>query len=148
MYSSVADMVARFGAVEMTRLTSPSGAALLSAPDPVMITRALTEASALVDSYLRRRYQTPVTAVVPEVTRAAAILARYDLMFGDDRQPSEQATAARDAVVRWLESVRDGRALLDIDAVPSSEESQAVVATRDAAFSPDTKWAAGWGGVA
>ena len=147
MYSSVADMTARWGEVEMIRLTSPSGAPLLCAPDPAVITRALTEASAIVDSYLRRRYETPVTAVVPEITRAAAILARYDLMFGDDRQPSEQATAARDAVVRWLESIRDGKTLLDLDAVPSSQESQAVVSTREPAFHSGSRAAVGFGGV-
>ena len=147
MYSSVADMTARFGVVEMIRLTTPSGTPLLGAPDPVMITRALTEASAIVDSYLRRRYETPVTAVVPEITRAAAILARYDLMFGDERQPSEQATASRNEVIRWLESIRDGKTLLDLVAVPSSEESQAIVSTREPAFHSGSRSAVDFGGV-
>lgn len=148
MYSSVDDMVARWGEVEMIRLTTPTGSALLAAPDPVMITRALTEASACVDSYLRRRYQAPVAAVVPEITRAAAVLARYDLMHGDDRQPTQQAIDERRDVIDWLKSIRDGQVLLDLVAVPSSEESQAVAQTRCAAFGPGTRRVAGWGGVA
>lgn len=147
MYSSAADMAERFGVVEMIRLTTPSGTALLDAPDPVMITRALTEASAVIDSYLRRRYLTPVTAAAPEITRAAAILARFDLMLGDDRQPSEQATAARKDVLEWLRGIRDGQVLLDLDLVPSAEESQAVVSTREPAFAAGARWASGWGGV-
>lgn len=146
MYSSVDDMVSRFGLVEMCRLTTPSGQALLSEPDPTLVTRALTEASALVDSYLRRRYQTPVTADAPEVTRAAAILARYDLAHGDDRQPSQQMIDERNDVVSWLKGIRDGLVLLDLDAVPSSEESQAVAQTRDEAWHTGSR-PAGWGGV-
>lgn len=145
MYSSVDDMVARFGAVEMARLTTPSGEPL---GDPVGATviRALTEASAIVDSYLRRRYQTPVTATAPEVTRAAAILARYDLAHGDDRQPSQQMIDERTDVISWLKGIRDGSVLLDLDAVPSSEESQAVAQTRTPAWSSSAR-PAGWGGV-
>lgn len=146
MYSSVDDMVSRFGLAEMCRLTTPSGQALLSEPDPAVVSRALTEASAVVDSYLRRRYQTPITSDEPEITRAAAILARYDLAHGDDRQPSQQMIDERADVVSWLKGIRDGTILLDLDAVSSSEESQAVAQTRVEAWHTNAR-PAGWGGV-
>lgn len=130
MYSSPDDMAARFGQTEMIRLTTPTGAALLTAPDPVPITRALTEASALIDSYIRRRYATPVTTVLPELARAAAMLARHDLMHGDDREPSKQAADERAAVLEWLKAIRDGLVLLDLAEAIASDESHATVQTR------------------
>jgi phage gp36-like protein len=137
MYSSVADMSDRFGAVEMARLTTPSGqelAGVVEAP----VTRALVEASALIDSYVRRRYATPIATPLPEIIRAAAVLARYDLAHGDDRQPSEQMLEQRREVIAWLKDIRDGTVLLDLDEAPTSDESYATVQTRDAAYGDPT----------
>ena len=130
MYSSVDDMIQRFGEVELTRMTTPQGQAM-EFPDPDRINAKLVDASALVDSYVRRRYAMPITGTVPaEITRAAAILARYDLATGDNRQPNDEMRADRDQVMGWLRDVRDGKALLDLSVVSSSEESHATVATR------------------
>ncbi len=130
MYSSVTDMISRFGQTEMIRLTTP--------PDQEMetvhadlLTRALVEASALIDSYLRARYTVPVVDVLPEITRAAAMLARYDLSLGEAREPSEQTRLARKEIIEWLERLHDGKAVLDIITAPPGDDSFAFAITRD-----------------
>jgi len=146
MYSSADDMISQFGVVEMTRLTTPSGQPLVE-PNRATIEAALTQVSAIIDSYLRRRYQTPVAASAPELDHMAAHKARYDLALGDARQPSQQMIDENRDAVNWLKSVRDGTVLLDLAVVPSSTESHAAVQTRDEAFGSDVRRVAGWGGV-
>ncbi len=93
-YATIADMIDRFGESEMIRLSTPDGADLVAVvPDP--IDRALDEASALIDTYLRRRYRMPLTVAPPEVRRACCILARYDLSTGGQRNPSDQVQAGQ-----------------------------------------------------
>ena len=137
MYSSIADMVARFGEAELVRLTTPLGADRV-AIDGVRVAQALTDASGLIDSYLRRRYAVPLAAPPAEVTRAAAVLARYDLAFGPDRAPTEETRLARKDVVSWLDGIAAGSVTLD-GAVPAGEASYARTSDR----TPDVSHCAG-----
>ena len=134
MYSSVTDMIARFGQAEMIRLTTPPDQEMETVHAD-MVTRALVEASALIDSYLRARYTVPVVDVLPEITRAAAMLARYDLSLGEAREPSEQTRLARKEVIEWLERLHDGKAVLDINTAPPGDDSFAQMADRPAVYS-------------
>ena len=130
-YAAPTDMIARFGYAEMLRLSAAEGQPL-DVIDQDRINVALGDASAVIDSYLRRRYQTPLATVPQEVLRACCILARYDLAHGDGRAPSDQMVSARKETTAWLEGVRDGRILL-ADATPAGEQSFAQVAVRQGA---------------
>ncbi len=127
-YAAITDMVARYGEAELIRLTTPEGAEMGSV-DATRVATLLDDASALVDSYLRRRYLTPVTPTPQELTRAACILARFDLAQGESREPSAQMTAARKDVIAWLVKLGDGTVLL-ADATPAGEQSFSQVQTR------------------
>lgn len=123
MYASIADMTSRFGEAEMIRFSVAGG----EIPDeilPARIEGALSDASHLIDSYLGRRYRTPIAAPTPELVRAACVLARFDLAHGEDREPTEQMRLARKDVIAWLERLADGGAVLD------GAESTATVATK------------------
>lgn len=128
-YAQPSDMIARFGSIEMLRLSAPEGEPL-DVIDQDRVNTALGDASALIDSYLRRRYATPLAAVPQEVLRACCILARFDLAHGNGREPSEQMRLARKETITWLESIRAGQTFL-ADATPSGEESMAQVKVRD-----------------
>jgi phage gp36-like protein len=111
-YATINDMVLRFGETAMIRLSAPDG------PLPSGVTAettmlALTDATALVDSYLRRRYLVPLVDPTADIVRATCILARYDLSTGADKEPSEQVVKDRDDVVAWLKMIADGRVTLE-----------------------------------
>lgn len=120
MYATVADLIARYGEDELTRLTAAPDA------DPYVVDEAkaavaLADASATIDSYLRPRYRLPL-AIVPEILRRdTCALARYELHHGSDRTPTDQVKAARDEVMAWLRDVAAGRAQLDLDAAGADE---------------------------
>ncbi|MBS3025347.1 gp436 family protein [Acidiphilium multivorum] len=132
-YATITDMIDRFGESEMIRLSTPDGADLVAVvPDP--IDRALDEASALIDTYLRRRYRMPLTVAPPEVRRACCILARYDLSTGGQRNPSEQIQAGQQQIVSWLKAIAQGTVHLDLDEVPIGDQSYAQSSSREPVY--------------
>lgn len=135
-YATPADMEARFGLNEMIRLSTADGSVMgtaVSVTGFAMIEEALAAASEMVDSYLRRRYATPLDVVPLVVKRLVMTLARFDLAHGDQREPSEQMTKEHDGAIAWLKSVRDGTVLLDLAEVPTSDESFAQTSDRTTA---------------
>jgi phage gp36-like protein len=110
-YASLSDMVLKFGAIEMRRLSVADG----DLPDEIEAPRiedALAAAGLTIDSYLRRRYALPLANNPDELNRAACLLARYDLALGGDREPSEQMRLARTEILAWLADLAEGRAEL------------------------------------
>jgi phage gp36-like protein len=131
-YAAASDMTTRFGQVEMIRLTTGEGQPM-DGIDLLRLQRALDDGSALIDSFLRRRYLTPVVPAPAELVRANCVLARFDLAQGDGREPTEQMRLARKEAMEWLGHLRDGTVLL-ADATPTGQESFAQVQTRDAIY--------------
>lgn len=111
-YATLADMQALYGQAEMVRLTAPEG----DLDGPVVgakADRALADATAIIDSYLGRRYAVPLPAPIDAgIVRAACTLARYDLAHGEHREPTEQMRAARKDTIAWLEQLATGTAVL------------------------------------
>lgn len=128
-YATVQDMIDRFGASEMIRLSTPDGQTM----DGVVVDRverALAECSATMDSYMRQRYGTPLDIAPQEVRTRCADLARYDLATGDGKTPSDDTTKRADAALRWLRDVASGLVKLDLDEVAIGGESFAEVSVR------------------
>ena len=134
-YAEISDMVLRFGEVELTRLSVAEGQPL-DAINTATVQRALDEASAQIDTGLRKRYQVPLDPAPDEVKRACCILARYDLAFGDGREPSEQMRLARKETIEWLVRIADGKLVLD-GGIPTGDESYSMVSDRAAPLSAD-----------
>lgn len=127
-YAVLADMIDRYGSNELIRLTTPDGEPL-DEINAGKIDRALADAGAMIDTYLRKRYQVPVVIVLAELRAAACKLARYDLSFGEQTEPTEQMRLARRETITWLEGVRDGKNVLD-GLIPSGDESFAQMSDR------------------
>lgn len=112
-YTTVAALVARYGLVEMERLSTQEGqpyAGVVAA----RVEAEIAAAGDLIESYLRRRYALPLPAPVPPALEAAcAAVVRYGLSFGSQVAPSEQTRLARKDAVAWLEALAEGRAVLD-----------------------------------
>ncbi len=148
MYASVQDLIDRYGETELVRLTTPDGADM-DGIDTDRVEGALREACALVDTYLRKRYNVPLDIAPPEIRRATCVLTRYDLMHGDQREPTEQARLARKEVVDWLSDIAAGKVQLDLEEVAPGEDSYSQASTRRAPLSDDaTVTGASWGGGA
>ena len=111
-YAAITDLIARYGQAELLRLTTDEGQDIGSI-DAVKANAAIADASAEIDSYLRRRYATPVSPATPELLRACCALARFELAHGAGREPTTQMQRQRDSIVKWLERVRDGEVFLD-----------------------------------
>lgn len=111
-YAIVEDLIARFGEVDVIRLSAPEGQ-LDGMVDQARVILALDSASALIDSYLRRRYATPLSPVPPEIKDTCCTLARYELARGEQKTPSEQMREEHKATLTWLRMIADGTVFLD-----------------------------------
>jgi phage gp36-like protein len=138
-YAAVSDMILRFGAAEMIRLTTPQDQDMVQVnPAPALL--ALGDADDLINSYVSKRYAVPLTPVPggnipPAINRASCVLARYDLATGDGKEPSESVRLARKEVIAWLEAVAAGRVLLALTEAPG-DDSFAIMSDRGAVYGP------------
>lgn len=111
MYGTPVLFVEAFGRPEtvmLTNLDTPNALTI----EPVPLDRALTDAAALVDSYIGRRYQLPL-AVTPQILIPYALdIARYRL---DRIRNREDVRQRYEDAIRWLEGVRDGKNTLGVD---------------------------------
>lgn len=134
-YASTADMVAEFGEPEMIRLSAPEGG-LEDAVVVEAVERALEDASATIDGYLRTRYALPMPLPAPaEIARAARVLARYDLARGGQKSPSESMAADRKEVMAWLGEIAAGRVKLALaEQATGAADGEARVSDRPTMF--------------
>lgn len=123
MYATVADMTARFGETQLLRLSRPEDRTAETI-DEVKVGTALTDATAVIDGYVRGRYLVPIAAPPKEIVRAACILARYDLAQGEATDPSEEMAKSRKDVITWLENI--AKELINLD-VPAALPAGAAV---------------------
>ena len=127
MYATVSDMCLRYQRRNLDLLTSSKTED--GQPDDAIIQNALNDASALIDSYISACYTLPLSVVPGALAQQCCVIAWYYL---NDMRATEQATQRYKDAVRWLESVRDGKTPLGVDAdtatAPDSENLAQVVA--------------------
>ncbi len=107
-YTTRAEMIERFGERELIQLTDRSGAGII---DEAVLSRAMADADAEIDGYLRERYALPLAAVPPVLARLAANIARYNLY--DEMAPEEPRRRYEDAV-RTLKAIAKGEVHLGL----------------------------------
>jgi phage gp36-like protein len=140
-YASVQDMIDRFGAQEIARLSTPADREL----DGVVserVDRAIEGVSATLNSYIRQRYETPLDVAPLEIARACMDLARYDLATGDGKLAAEDVKDRAKQVMEWLRDIARGTVKLDLNEVAIGTESYAQVSidgdgTRQSPFGQD-----------
>lgn len=122
-YATRADMEARFDADEVRCLATPQDAEM---ENPARIAAALTDADAVIDSFLSTAYALPLPTGVtyPLLTRIACDHARASLY---DDQPLQAPAERLTRGIRRLEQLRDGKLNLvgsDGKAVPRRNTAQ------------------------
>lgn len=107
-YCSQADLVERFGAVELAQLTDETAA---TTPDTSEISKVCDEATSLIDAYLATRYTTPL-ATVPTMVRSWALVIARKMLWKERALPDSQVAKAYDAALAMLKDVARGIASL------------------------------------
>lgn len=111
-YATQQDLVDRFGQEELVQLTDRTNFPV-STIDPVVVGRAVSDASALIDSYLTKVVKLPL-AVVPEVlVKTTADIARYYL-HGKAAEKDGPVARAYDEALAWLRDVSRGLVELSV----------------------------------
>ena len=132
-YATVQDLIDRYGAVEMIRLTVPAEEAL-DGVDATVANTKLEGASALIDSYVGKRYAVPMEIAPPVITDACCAIARYNLSNGGQKTPSEEMRVQYKDTLDWLRDIAAGRVVLSLDEVKTGGESYSRVKLRPAAI--------------
>lgn len=136
-YATQQDLLDQFGERELVALTDREGSGAI---DAAVLARALADADAEIDSHLVARYTLPLTGTYPTLKRHAANLARYFLSGAEVTEVAVVRTRYQDAI-RYLESIRDGKAVLGAEAsahTPASETDRIVFTGSDRVFTADT----------
>ena len=110
-YCTIDDLIAEFGAAEITELSDRDGT---GSQDDARLDRAINRASIEIDGYCSTRYVIPLTAVDPEVVGIACDLARYYLF--DDEVPDLVRERYQHAI-SVLRDIQAGRRSLAADLV-------------------------------
>lgn len=108
LYATLADMLAAFSEaeiIELSNLDYPDATTVNSA----VVTRAIEDAQAQIDSYLETRYRTPLATVPVVIRNYTCDIARYVL---DKNKPREEVTRRRDLVFYYLKDVAANKASL------------------------------------
>ena len=109
-YATKQDLIDRFKEPELIQLTDSSGDA--GAIDDTVLSRALDDADAEIDTYLVARYALPLPTVPRVLVNAACDIARYRLY--EDRS-TEHVTKRYDDAVKLLRMVSEGKVSLGLD---------------------------------
>jgi len=132
-YATQQDLVDRFGNAEMLAIGDRDQDQVI---DVTVVTGALDDASALIDTYLGKRYDLPLAATPPALVPIAAALARHALYAAN---PPEDVRAAHDDALRFLRDLAAGKAVLDIaGSEPASAVGKALTSAPDRVFTSES----------
>lgn len=110
-YCTKADMIARFGELELIQLTDDVNAGAI---DDETLAQAIADAEAEINSYLAGRYTVPLPSTPLVLVRIATDIARYYL-YAD--RVTEQVRVRYDDGVKFLRAVAKGDVSIGVDSL-------------------------------
>lgn len=113
-YATLTHLIDRFGEQELIQLSDREGSGVV---DQGVVSVALAEADAEIDSYLFGIYALPVQTTPPVLVRVACDIVRYRLATDT---PLEEVRTRYEDARRWLERLASRQTLLDLPAAPAS----------------------------
>ncbi len=109
MYAALSDMRTQFTDRLLIQLTDEDDAGAI---DQTKVTRALTDATSLIDGYARAaNYKVPLTPVSSLLVRCACDIALYFLYVNS---PPDNVVKAYDNQIKWLKAIKSGDVVLDV----------------------------------
>jgi len=116
-YATQADIIAYLGEREVIALADRDN---LGSIDEAVLSAALVDASAEIDTYLVGRYTVPLSVVSRLVVTYACDIARYRLSGAGVAEVDTVRNRYKDAI-RFLEAVRDGKIDLGAGVAPATD---------------------------
>jgi len=108
-YCTQQDMTNRFNEKELIQITDANNVGAINADK---LSRAIADASAVIDSYIGARYTLPLSVVPGVLVNYACDITRYKLY--EDRV-TETIEKRNKEAIDWLIRVANGKATLGID---------------------------------
>jgi len=133
-YSIQDDILEQIDESILIRLTDPSGAAI----DDGVVTRAIEDADATIDSYCQGRYTVPLSPVPDKIRQVSVDIAMYNLFSRrGDAAPEVRKDRHKEAI-RFLERVADGKITLGAATPAQSNTPDTVnISSNDRIFDRD-----------
>lgn len=116
-YTSQADLEERYGSALLVDLTD-RGAVATGSIDTDTVDRAIAEADALIDGYLRNRYVLPLSVVPNLIGTLARQITIYVLHA---YEPNEKIRRDYEAAIQQLREIGKGTIQLDADGVTPAQ---------------------------
>ena len=132
-YATQQDLEDRFGSDELKRVADRNADGVI---DAAVVAKAIADADALIDSYLREVYALPLASVPGRLVRLATDLA---LFFCYPSNPPEDVQRRRDDAEAYLLKIAKGLVSLDIAGVEPAPAGggQVAVQAPERVFSRD-----------
>lgn len=132
-YATQQNMIDRFGDAEIKRIADRDGDGAI---DAAVMTRALADADAEIDSYIGTVFALPLSSVPARVVDLAEVVALYKLYASN---PPEDVRARYKDAVAFLERVAKGQATLPgLDGLAPPTAGGVKVSAPDPIFTRDT----------
>nr|WP_298099764.1 DUF1320 domain-containing protein [uncultured Shinella sp.] len=137
-YATQQDLVDRFGSQELIQLTDKINRPA-STIDVVPVDRALTDATALIDSYVAKLYRLPLSTVPPILLKYACDIARYYL-HGKAAEKDDAVSRGFKEAETWLLNVSKGLVTLEAEGVaqPQAGDGSVKAVAPNRVFTRDT----------
>lgn len=116
-YITEQDLVSRFGQREIQQLSDRSNMGTI---DSAVVSTAINDASAEIDTYLAGKYALPLASNPVVLISVAANIARYHLY---DLRATEIVQARYDDAIKFLKAISNGTASLGLDSSNTNVES-------------------------
>jgi phage gp36-like protein len=124
-YATQTDLEDRFGTDEVLRASDRDGSGVA---DPAAITSCLTAATGEIDSYVRVRYDLPLTAPPEHLEHLCCDIAMYRLSADSTALTEEKRVRYEDAI-KWLVNLSKG--IVNLGEVEDDEEVRDEPAVND-----------------
>ena len=115
-YCTQAQIEDRYREADLIRMADYDGD---GQADADVIARAITDADALIDSYLQVKFVVPVTPVPPVLRNHAITIAWYNLELGR-RSVTEDTRKAYEDVIAWLKALVAGTVDIGLEPKPAA----------------------------
>ena len=137
MYITATDIYAVIKEADVIKLTDDDDTGSVNVD---FVNAAIIAAGSVIESYLARRYQLPLSEV-PEVVKSVAVsLTVYTLYQRSSLEPDEKSKRASSDAVNLLKDISTGIASLGLQerTTPSVGQAESNKATHDRVFTLDT----------
>ncbi len=137
-YSTKQNLIDRFGATELQQLTDRTNIPP-STIDDIVLGEALSDADALLDSYIAKRYSLPLDPVPSILTRMSGDIARFYL-YGKRADKDGEVERAYKEAMAWAKDVARGLVELEQAGQPAEQTGGGTIRTEAPAktFSRDS----------